>query len=296
MLLDLIAAVVLTTSVPLADANHDGRITLTKALGPFHKGDVLTSCGGNTYAIVCPVPVDPMALQGALRIYAGKHLWWNSYPDAPIDNFVIATTGAVCKETCIWYGRASSGGWVHDVEVTRAGPAGPGSIDAGIKVGGSKGGVATTGLLIERLYSHGWLQNAAAGAYANGDGIVINRGVGTITIRDSRLDGNGDSGLDTKGDLTIVDNVSASGNGHYGFRFWGKVQASALTAIDNAWGAIEVEAGADVTIQKLVAVGGQELVTSKAGATVNILSCDLSRWTGTAKLKGAGKVTLGVGC
>ena len=239
--------------------------------------------------------VDALAIRGPLRDYSGDRLWTNNYPQAPVDGQVIAQVRAVCLHTCIWFGRASAGGVVRDAELTRTGRAGYRSIDAGIKIGGSKGGVPTAGILIERVYSHGWQQVPHKG-YANGDGIVINRGVRDVTIRDSRLDDNADAGLDSKADMVTLDNVSASANGHYGFRFWGGARATTLTSIDNAWGAIEAEAGARVVIERLVMIGDQELVTTKAGAEVEIKSCDLSRWTGTEPTKGPGRVILVEGC
>ena len=121
-----------------------------------------------------------------------------------------------------------------------------------------------------------------------------------VTVRYSRLDDNADAGLDSKADLSALDQVSATGNGHYGFRFWGRATATTLTCVDSAWECIEAEAKegrhADVTIDRLVMVGGEELVTTKAGAVVTILSCDLTRWTGKALVKGQGNVALEVGC
>jgi hypothetical protein len=239
----------------------------------------------------------PWTLAAPLRTYpaGAKRVWHNSYPEKPV-NTTIERVSAVCKETCIWAGRASTSTIIRDAELTRIAPAKPGEIDAGIKVGGSKGGVATAGVLIERVYAHGWQQDAKPGAYANGDGIVVNRGAIDETVRFARLDDNADSGIDSKAALTVLENVSATGNGHYGFRFWGKATATTLTCIGNAWGCIEAEPGADVTVDRLVMAGGEELVTAKKGATVTILSCDLSRWTGKALVKGKGKVTLGPTC
>lgn len=246
--------------------------------------------------VVAPKP-DPWVIAAPLRTYAApaKWVWRNSYPAAPI-NTTIERVSAVCKETCIWAGRASTSTVIRDAELTRAAPSQPDEIDAGIKVGGSKGGVATAGVLIERVYSHGWKQNTAPGKYANGDGIVVNRGVVDVTVRYARLDDNADSGLDSKANLTTLDNVSASGNGHYGFRFWVVANATTLTCTDNAWGCIKAEDGARVTIDKLVMVGAEELVTTKKGAIVEVKACDLSRWTGKAPTVGQGIVKLGAGC
>lgn len=247
--------------------------------------------------VAAPQPrPDPWAIAAPARIYTTeKHVWWNSYPDAPV-NIALGPLRATCRETCVWFGRESTSSYIHDAELTRYAPAAADKIDAGIKVGGSKGGVATKGVLIERVYSHGWLQNTAKGKYANGDGLVINRGVIDVTARYSRFDDNADSGVDSKADLTTLDNVSATGNGHYGFRFWLRATATTLTSANNAWGHIEAEAGAVVTIDKLIAIGPGELVTTKKGAQVTIGACDLTRWTGTALTKGPGKVTLGKGC
>jgi hypothetical protein len=298
MILLLLAAQTLTVTAPLPDRDGDGRVTLTKAMPPFKRGDVLIQCAPLVYAKVCPVAApDPWKAAAVERTYpAGtKWVWRNSYPDKPI-NTTIERVSAVCKTTCVWAGRASTSTIIRDAEFTRAGFAKPGEIDAGIKVGGSKGGVQTAGVLIERVYAHGWLQDTKPGKYANGDGLVVNRGVKDVIVRFSRFDRNADGGVDTKADMTVLDHVSASGNGHYGFRFWGGTRATTLYCTDNAWGCIEASPGADVVIDRVVMKGAQELVTAAKGATVTILSCDLTGWTGTALTKGQGKVTLGEGC
>lgn len=326
-----IAASGLTQSIlmptPLPDRDGDGRITLSKRHGPFRRGTTVIRCEDKpayTYGVTCvgqdtkispttpteraPVrPVvritsslllDPESMpRGRLQNFTGEEVWANRYPAAPINDSITQNVAATCSRTCVVIGRASHGNIVRDSTFTRNAPATRKSqIDAGIRVGGGKGGVAVNDVLIERIRSYGWRMEPLLRKYANGDGIVINRGVKKVTIRHSRFDDNSDGGVDTKADLTILDTVSASNNEHYGFRFWGSVQATTLTSANNTWGAIEVEPGARVVIDRLIMIGSEELVTSKAGADVTIKSCDLSRWTGKALTKGEGHVTLGSGC
>lgn len=339
-LASLAAMQTLTVGAPLPDRNGDGRVTLSRPMPPFKRGDVLIQCAPLVYAKQCgavaarttsaaapspasaaattrnlaareapPLPSRPVAPfaapSGASWTMAGprrtlppgtKWVWRNSFPEAPIDGQVIERVTASCTTTCVWVGRATTSTIIRDAEFTRPDASGPSKIDAGIKVGGTKGGVPAAGVLIERVYSHGWRQNTREGKYANGDGLVVNRGVRDVTVRHSRFDDNADGGVDTKADLTVLDQVSASGNGHYGFRFWGGARATTLYCTDNAWGCIEVAPGGDVTIDRVVMKGPQELVTTKKGAVVTIKSCDLSGWTGNVLTKGQGQVTLGEGC
>ena len=280
------------------DANRDGKVELTRPRGPFKAGDVLVRCADLptfTYAKACPSP-EPWVARSPRREFTGRQLWHNSYPAAPISGQVIEGVRATCRGTCVWAGRASTSTIVRDAELTRDGPAGPDDIDAGIKVGGSKGGVPTAGVLIERVYAHGWRQVAHKG-YANGDGVVVNRAVRDVTIRDSLLADNADAGLDTKADLTTVENVMLSDNGHYGGRFWGRATVDRVTCLGNAWGCLELEAGGDATVRGLTVIGPERVVTTKEGATVTFLDCpDLSRWTGTVLVKGKGRVTFPPGC
>lgn len=330
-----LAAQTLTLPAPLTDKNGDGRVVTSRALPPFKRGDVLLLCPDQprfTYALTCSAPamasstavrgpikvdrtvpatvsraatrellfVERIALRGPLRQFTGKQLWHNSYPAQPINGEVIERVRAICEASCIWIGRASTKTIVRDVELTRAGSSASNKIDSGIRVGGTKGGVPTAGVLVERVYSHGWKQNTTKGKYANGDGVAINRGVLDVTIRDSRFDDSADSGVDSKAAMLVLDNVSAAGNGHYGFRFWGGARATTLISRNNGWGHVEAEAGARVIIDKLIAEGPEELVTTNGPAEVEIKSCDLTKWTGTTAVKRQGKplakVTFGVGC
>lgn len=314
MILLALAAATLTLPSPLPDKDGDGRVTISKAIVPFKRGDTLTLCPtlpAYSYRTVCPAlaasaapAVDRMAIRGALTAFSGSRYFNNAYPDAPINGKVIERMSLVCGNTCIKFGRASTSGTVRDVEIRASKPAVKHSeIDTGIAIGGSKGGVPTTGILIERVWSHGWQMEPTVKGYKNGDGFVANRDVGTVTIRDSRFDDNADAGVDSKAADLILDNVSASDNGHYGFRFWGGARATTLTCRNNAWGCIQIENGAKVVIDRLIAVGGdtgdQELVTTHNAGEIEIRSCDLSGWKG-ALLKQQGKplakVTLGEGC
>lgn len=60
---------------------------------------------------------------------------------------------------------------------------------------------------------------------------------------------------------------------------------------------LEAEAGANVTLRGLVMIGGEEIVTTKKGATVSFLTCpDTIGWTGTVTHRGQGVMTFPAGC
>lgn len=209
---------------------------------------------------------------------------------------MIERVRATCEASYISIGRSSTGTVIRDVELTRAGRSALKKIDSGIRIGGTKGGVPTAGVLVERAYSNGWKQNTAKGKYANGNGVAINRGVLDVTICDSRFDDSADARVDSKADALLLDNVSASSNGHYGFRFWGGVRATTLISRNNGWGHVEAQSGARVVVERLIAEGPEELVTTNGPAEVEIRFRDLTKWTGTVvKRQGIcpGKAVLG---
>lgn len=138
----------------------------------------------------------------------------------------------------------------------------------------------------------GYRMTMPAGRYINGDGIATElKTTGTITSVTSS--DNSDGGFDLKGQW-MVDQLAAERNGR-GFRFWQQITAGTLIARDNRT-AVWASKEAVVTIDKLVVIGSGAIVEVEPGGKVTIKACDLSRWTGTEKVKGKGAVTFGPTC
>lgn len=219
----------------------------------------------------------------------------NQYPAGPAHGILLERVDAICRASCATFGRASDGITIRNVTFRRAAPATSASeIDAAIRLGGSKGGVATRNILIDQVIGSGF-QTLVTKGYINGDGVTANRGVVGLTILNSRFDDNADAALDLKSIDTRLDNVAGARNKRT-FRFWLDVVAGLLISEDPRWAHVWAGKTAKVTIRKLVAIGGGTLIDTEEGAVVEVLSCDLTRYTGGLLVKGKGRVALGAGC
>jgi hypothetical protein len=192
------------------------------------------------------------------------------------------------------YIRGDSTDWgIRDFRFIGSAPRTDSSIPAGIAINGT-----AHNIVIERGYLANFRTNWLAGRYANGDCVSTERGNFNVTIRGVVCEHPSDGGFDLKSSNTRLDDLSVTNSGHYSYRLWAQGTAGTLTSIDPFWGHVQAASRTtDWVIDKLIAVGDKPLVVfGEAGGKIEVRSCDLSRWTGTEKVKGTGTVTFGATC
>lgn len=223
------------------------------------------------------------------------NIWQKGWPaDAgTIKGLTIERVEATCDKYCVMIRRASSDITIRDFRFTGAAPRTDSTIPAGIALDSTAHDV-----LIERGYVAGFHGLAPGKKYDQGDGISTERGNVNVTIRNVTCENVGDGCFDLKSSATRLDNLTATNAGHYSYRLWAQGTAGTLVSINPGIGHVQAASlSTDWTIDKLVAVGGGPLVVfDKPGGKVTIRACDLSRWTGTEKVKDKGAVTFGAGC
>jgi len=170
-----------------------------------------------------------------------------------------------------------------------------GDITVGIGMQGA------TNITIRRGHISNFVSLYPAGKYRQGDGMSNERG-DTADISDVVVEDVSDGAFDLKG-TTRLDRVRGVRAGHYTLRGWATIIAGTVTSEDPGNAHVQVAAAsADITIDKLIAIGGKPLVTVDShgiGGKITIKECDLSKWTGTSLLSGfytRAKITLGATC
>ncbi len=192
------------------------------------------------------------------------------------------------------YIRGDSADWtIRDFRFTGSTPRTDSSIPVGIAVNGT-----AHNILIERGHLADFRTNWPANKYANGDCVSTERGNFNVTIRKVACESPSDGGFDLKSSNTRLDDLSVTNAGHYSYRLWAQGTAGTLTSINPSWGHVQATSlTTDWIIDKLIAIGDKPLVVfGKEGGKISVRSCDLSRWTGTERVKGEGSVTFGPTC
>jgi hypothetical protein len=238
-----------------------------------------------------------------VRFEAARAVVYNAYQSSwpkerPSDagaiyGLTVERVQAKCSKYCIKITRPSRDIVIRDFAFS----GGEKRTDSAIAVGISFGSTASN-ILVENGKVSGLHSLASGKTYEQGDGISAERGNVNLTIRNVTCEDVGDGCFDLKSSNTRLDNLTAINAGHESFRLWAQGTAGTLTSINPGWGHVQAgSATSDWVIEKLIAVGGGALVVSVPGAKLKIKSCDLTRWTGTEKVKGKGAdVSLGSGC
>lgn len=249
------------------------------------------SVAGDSNVVIRDVKIDATR---ALVYNAWQQGWKAPVPEdaGSIRGLLVERVQAKCAKYCIKITRPSRDIVIRDFAFT----GGEKRTDSAIAVGISFGSTARD-ILVENGTLSGFYALAPGKKYEQGDCLSTERGNVNVTIRNVTCENVGDGGFDLKSSNTRLENLTAINAGHYSFRIWAQATAGTLVSINPGWGHVQGGSTTDLVIDKLVAVGPKPLVVfDKPGGKVTIKSCDLSRWTGTEKVKGKGTVSFGVGC
>ncbi len=157
-----------------------------------------------------------------------------------------------------------------------------------------------TRVTIEDGFISGFRMEDIDGEYTNGDGISAEEPVNNLTIRRVISNDNSDAGFDLKSNNTFLYDTRAERN-FRNYRLWTKVTAGTIYSTDPRQAHIWVGDGAEVVIDKLIAVSNTPVYVIMAAPTaksITIKSCQLSVTNAWKFFKGSSttKLVLGPGC